>query len=158
MLCLLLRIRRQRARVHYATVGARTAKQAGLQFTLHLISSWLMSACGAGPEQGHPLITTRMCVYTYIIVQETLQLPALTGNSFGSCASAHLRASCRGVRTQQRQHVLMACGFSTCMRRASSGNRIAKRRSLRSAAERKHNHVAGEAVQRSKYVRDKKSN
>jgi hypothetical protein len=29
----------------------------------------------------------------------------------------------------------MACGFSTCMRRASCGNRIAKRRSLRSAAE-----------------------
>ena len=111
---------------------------------------------GTGPEQGNPLITTRMCVYTYIIVQETLQLPALTGNSFGSCASAHLRASCRGVRTQQRQHVLMACGFSTCMLRASSGNRIAKRRSLRSAAERKHNHAAGEAVQRSKYVRDKK--
>ena len=55
---------------------------------------------GTGPEQGHPLITTRMCVYTYIIVQETLQLPALIGNSFGSCASAHLRASCRGVRSQ----------------------------------------------------------
>ena len=77
MLCLLLRIRRQRARVHYATVGARTAKQAGLQFTLHLITSWLMSACGAGPEQGHPLITARMRVYTYIIVQETATTTSL---------------------------------------------------------------------------------
>ena len=73
MLCLLLRIRRQRARVHYATVGARTAKQAGLQFTSHLI---VVNEC-TGPEQGHPLITTHMRVYTYIIVQETATTTSL---------------------------------------------------------------------------------
>ena len=125
--------------------------------SLHSISSWLMSACtGLGQNKDIPSLPhICVCIHTSLY-RRPPQLPALTGKSFGSCASAHLRASCRGVRTQERQHVLMAGGFSTCMRRASSGNRIAKRRSLRSAAERKHNHAAGEAVQRSKYVRDKK--
>ena len=104
--------------------------------SLHSISSWLMSACGTGLEQGHLPSLPHICVCIHTsLYRRPLQLPALTGNSFGSCSSAHLRASCRGVRTQERQHVLMACGFSTCMRRASSGKRIAKRRSLRSAAE-----------------------
>ena len=104
--------------------------------SLHPISSWLMSACGTGLEQGHLPSLPHVCVCIHTsLYRRPLQLPALTGKSFGSCASAHLRASCRGVRTQERQHVLMACGFSTCMQRASCGNRIAKRRSLRSAAE-----------------------
>ena len=76
MLCLLLRIRRQRARVHYATVGARTAKQAGLQFTFHLI---VVNECMRdwARTRTSPLITTRMRVYTYIIVQETAATTSL---------------------------------------------------------------------------------